>query len=163
MTKEQLTELIDEWGIENETIILEPQEEFNGGIIGVTEDKCHLVYSYEKLTVSMAEVWFKEKKPDDDRTFEDCLSEACEWVDYNTIRAIPYMDASHAPIIVYEFPEQEKKPVQPEESELLEERLAFVTDLLHDFVTAEESWDSNLIHAVTDRAKKFLGISKEGL
>lgn len=65
-------------------------------------------------------------------------------------------------IIVYEFPEQEKKPVQPEESELLEERLAFVTDLLHDFVTAEESWDSNLIHAVTDRAKKFLGISKEG-
>lgn len=109
MTKEALTELIDEWGIEDETIILKPQEEFNGGIIGVTEDKCHLVYSYEKLTVSMAEVWFKEKKPDDERTFEDCLSEACEWVDYNTIRSIPYMDASHAPIIIYEFPEQKKE------------------------------------------------------
>ena len=112
MDKKELTELIDEWGIEDETIILEPQEEFNGGIIGVTEDKCHLVYSYEKLTVSMAEVWFKEKKPDDERTFEDCLSEACEWVDYNTIRSIPYMDASHAPIIVYEFPEQAHKPAE---------------------------------------------------
>lgn len=40
---------------------------------------------------------------------EDCLSEACEWVDYNTIRSVPYMDSSHAPIIVYEFPEQKKE------------------------------------------------------
>lgn len=103
MTKEELKEKIDEWGIEDDTIILEPQEEFNCGIIGVTEDKCHLIYGYEKLTEGMAKVWFDEKKPDDERTYEDCLSEACEWVDYNTIRAIPYMDVSHAPIIIYEF------------------------------------------------------------
>lgn len=103
MTKEELKEKIDEWGIEDDTIILEPQEDFNCGIIGITEDKCHLIYSYTKLTEGMAEKEFKNKKPEDERTLEDCLNEACEWVDYNTIRAIPYMDVNHAPIIMYEF------------------------------------------------------------
>ena len=98
MSEDELKEEIDE------VTILEPQEDFNCGIIGITEDKSHLVYSYEKLTEGMAEKEFKNKKPDDERTFEDCLSEACECVDYNTtIRQLPYMDASSRPIIIYEF------------------------------------------------------------
>lgn len=102
MTKDELKEKIEQWEIDK-VIVLEPQEDFNCGIIGITEDKSHLVYSYEKLTEGMAEKEFKNKKPDDERTFEDCLSEACEWVDYNTIRQLPYMDASSRPIIIYEF------------------------------------------------------------
>lgn len=102
MTKDELQEKIEEWEID-EVIVLEPQEDFNCGIIGITEDKSHLVYSYTKLTESLAEKYFKNKKPGDERIFEDYLSEACEWVDYNTIRQLPYMDAGSRPIIIYEF------------------------------------------------------------
>ena len=84
MTKDELKEKIQEWEVE--VIVLEPQEDFNCGIIGITEDRKHIVYSYEKLTEGMAEKEFKNKKPDDERSFEDCLIEVCEWVDYNTIR-----------------------------------------------------------------------------
>lgn len=82
---------------------MEPQEDFNCGIIGITEDRKHIVYSYDKLTEGMAEKEFKNKKPDDERSFEDCLIEVCEWVDYNTIRQLPYMDEDSRPIIIYEF------------------------------------------------------------
>lgn len=88
--------------IEEDVLFLDPAEEFDGGIIGVTEDKCHLVYSYEKLTCHMADVWFKEKKQDDERTWEDCLREACEWVDYNTLRSLPYQNQERVPIIIIE-------------------------------------------------------------
>lgn len=36
-------------------------------------------------------------------TLEDCLQEACEWVDYNTIRSLPYMNEDYRPIFIYEF------------------------------------------------------------
>lgn len=98
-----LNEKIVDWAIEDGIIILEPQEEFNCRIIGVTEDKCHLIYSYQKLTTGMAEKYFREKKEGDERTMDDCLSEACEWVDYNTIRSFPYMNEEYRPIIIYEF------------------------------------------------------------
>lgn len=44
-----------------------------------------------------------KKEADDERTFEDFLSEACEWLDYNTLRSLPYMDSEHRPIIMIEF------------------------------------------------------------
>lgn len=103
MTKEELKEKIIDWNLEDETIFLEPQEEFNEGIIGVTEDKCHLVYSYDKLIEGIASKEFKEKERSDERTFEDFLQEASEWVDYNTIRSLPYMNEKYRPIIICEF------------------------------------------------------------
>lgn len=45
----KLSEFINEWTIDENVIILEPQEGFNGGIIGISEDKCHLIYSYQKI------------------------------------------------------------------------------------------------------------------
>lgn len=39
MTRDELKEKIIDMGIEDETIILEPQEDYNCGLIGVTEDK----------------------------------------------------------------------------------------------------------------------------
>lgn len=78
-----LETLIDEWGINPEIIILEPQSDFNKGIVGVSEDGCHLIYSYEKLVQDS--------------------EENREWIEYNTIRALPYMNQDFAPIIIHEF------------------------------------------------------------
>ena len=101
MTRDELKEKIIDMGIEDETIILEPQEDYNCGLIGVTEDKCHLIYSYSKLTEGMAQKEFENSAGE--MTLDECLQEACEWVDYNTIRSLPYMDEDHRPIMIYEF------------------------------------------------------------
>ena len=49
----------------------------------------HVVYSYEKCVQCLVER--------DDMSEE----EAMEWIDYNTIRAIPYM-GENRPIMIYE-------------------------------------------------------------
>ena len=103
MNEDELKEKLREWNVEDEIIILEPQKDFNKGIIGVTEDKCHLVYDFQKLVAGMAGESFMNKSNDDERTFEDFLQEASEWVDYNTIRSLPYMNEKYRPIIIYEF------------------------------------------------------------
>lgn len=103
MTKDELNEKIIDWNIESETIILEPQEYFNKGLIGVTEDKCHLIYSYQKIIHGNACDEFMKKESDDERSFEDFLQETSEWVDYNTIRSLQYMNEKYRPIIIYEF------------------------------------------------------------
>lgn len=96
-------ELIDIWGIDENAIVLEPRDYFDKGLIGVTEDKQHLIYSYQKLTAGNAAEEFTNKEKDDERTYDDFLSEACENVDYNTVRSLPYMDADYRPILIYEF------------------------------------------------------------
>lgn len=60
---------------------------YDDALIGVTEDN-RAVYDYEKMVAWLmeAEGW----------TYE----EAAEWVDYNTIRALPYMGEG-APIVMY--------------------------------------------------------------
>ena len=109
MTKDELNEKIIDWNIEDDVIILEPQEEFNDGIIGISEDKCHLIYSYQKLTENIAKKYesdFYKNNPNNIKQpelYDDFLQEACEWVDYNTIRSIPYMNEKFRPIIIYEF------------------------------------------------------------
>lgn len=63
-------------------------ESYDRAIVGITEDG-RLVYDYWKMV--------EELMIDD----PDCeYHDAIEWVDYNTIRAIPYM-GEHAPIIIY--------------------------------------------------------------
>jgi hypothetical protein len=58
------------------------------GIIGIDVDG-HVVYSYEKCCKALME---NDKMTDE---------EAREWVDYNTIRAIPYM-GENRPIMMYD-------------------------------------------------------------
>lgn len=96
-------DLFEVWGVDEKVIFLNPPSYFDKGIIGVTEDKQHLIYSYQKLTNGNACEKFMEKESDDERTFEDFLSEACEMVDYNTIRSLPYMNSEYRPIIMIEF------------------------------------------------------------
>ena len=96
-----INDLFEIWNLEDGAIILEPQEDFNKGIIGVSEDKCHIIYSYQKLTESLAES-YKNYEKDENKTIEDYIDEASEWIDYNTIRSISYFDKEYAPIIIYE-------------------------------------------------------------
>ena len=62
-------------------------ESYDDALIGVT-DGGRAVYDYEKMIQ-----WLIEK---DKMTAE----EAIEWIDYNTIRALPYF-GENAPIIMY--------------------------------------------------------------
>ena len=64
------------------------EDDFRDAIIGTSHDGC-LVYSYNK----MVEYYMKEN---------DCDEESArEWIDYNTIRTIPYM-GTYPPVIVFE-------------------------------------------------------------
>lgn len=64
---------------------------YDDALIGVTEDN-RAVYDYEKMVT-----WLMETQG---WTYE----EAAEWVDYNTIRALPYMGEG-APIVMYSLVE----------------------------------------------------------
>lgn len=87
MQRKDLTEYLESLG--QETIVLEP-EYFDNAIIGIT-DEGRLIYSYDKLIEAYS-------------NGESCeYEEAVEWVDYNTLRAIPYM-GSMAPIVSMPIP-----------------------------------------------------------
>lgn len=61
---------------------------YDKSVVGITEDG-RLIYSYEKMVEEFAED-------------EECsMEEAVEWVEYNTLRAIPYFGEG-APIIAYD-------------------------------------------------------------
>ena len=95
-------EFIETAGLEDGTIILEPWEEFSGGIVGVTEDRCHVVYDYDRMVMSLAAAWAGEAE---DRDEEQLLADAQDWVDYNTLGYMPNWDAEHRPIIINMLPE----------------------------------------------------------
>lgn len=69
------------------TIILEPQECYNNAIIKVENYK--IVYSYDLIVDSLMSFY--------------CWGylEAIEWIEYNTIRSLPYL-GEYAPIILQE-------------------------------------------------------------
>ena len=62
---------------------------YDKSIIGLSVD-CRLVYSYEKMVKE-----FMEDEGCDE-------TDAIEWIEYNTIRSLPYL-GDHAPIIVYDL------------------------------------------------------------
>ena len=91
MDNKELKELIKENCCEeelNDIIVLEG-DEFADGAIGLSQDN-RVVYSYDKLVESLTKHW----------GLEDPM-EAIEWLDYNTIRALPYMEADgKSPVIL---------------------------------------------------------------
>ena len=60
---------------------------YDGSIIGVTTDG-RVVYDFDKMV--------EELMQDEEWSYED----AVEWIEYNTIRALPYA-GENAPIIMY--------------------------------------------------------------
>ena len=88
MTHQELKDyLCKEFGNE-EIVVLEP-EYYDGGIVGTDEGGC-LIYDYYKLAEAIT--------GNDGMTHEDAI----EWIDYNTIRAIPYMGIYH-PYIMFSY------------------------------------------------------------
>ena len=72
-----------------EDIIVFKCESYDDALIGVSHDN-RAIYSYEKMVD-----WLCNR---DGMTRE----EAMEWIDYNTIRAIPYF-GEKAPIVMYDL------------------------------------------------------------
>lgn len=70
-------------------VIIFENESYDDALIGVSHDE-RAIYSFEKMIE-----WLVEK---DGITQE----EAIEWIEYNTIRAIPYA-GSKAPIVMYDI------------------------------------------------------------
>ena len=60
---------------------------YDGSIVGVTTDG-RVVYDYDKMV--------EELMQDENCSYE----EAADWIDYNTIRALPYT-GENGPIIMY--------------------------------------------------------------
>lgn len=88
-TVEELKEFLTDFGYEG-TIVLE-NPDYVGAVIGV-DDEGRLVYSYDKMVQCLVD--------EDGMSYE----EAAEFIDYNTIRALPYMGTS-APIVFHELSE----------------------------------------------------------
>lgn len=84
-TEEDVRELIEDNEYENVIIFSNP--DYASAFIGISEDG-RAVYDYEKMIDYL--MW-KENWSD---------NEAVEFIEYNTIRALPYM-GEKAPIIVY--------------------------------------------------------------
>ena len=85
MTKQEICEYYE---IEDPIYFFEPEEVFNKGILGVSEDKCHVIYGYYTLASALAEDYEKEwnkKEHKEDEEVPDFMFDAFEWIDKNTI------------------------------------------------------------------------------
>ncbi len=83
---EQLQKFFEEHEIENVAYFTEPH--YVPAIIGLTHDGNHVVYDYRKMVDYLVETDGME------------VTEAYEFIDYNTIRSIPYM-GDKAPVVMY--------------------------------------------------------------
>ena len=86
--RKQISDLVGaDQDVLNQIIILEV-DEFANGFIGLSIDN-RAIYSYTRLVDSLS------------RANKWSTDDAIEWLEYNTIRSLPYMGAK-APIIVHE-------------------------------------------------------------
>lgn len=81
----KLEEILLDNGLEGAAYFVD--DDFDTAIIGYTDNN-QIVYSYDKMIE-----WYMDKYDVDDIT-------AMEWIDYNTLRVVPYMGATK-PIIMY--------------------------------------------------------------
>lgn len=87
-TLDELKEYLCDRGCEEIVVFDNPS--YVTAAIGTDENSGRVIYDYEKMVEFLMET--------DGMTYED----AAEFIDYNTIRAIPYM-GTFAPIILYPF------------------------------------------------------------
>ena len=94
--KEKIKEYVLDEEILDKIVVLEG-DEYADGVIGITEDY-RLVYSYEKLVESLMKTYDSE-----DESIK--WLEAVEWLNYNTLRSIPYMESQGllAPVIIHDI------------------------------------------------------------
>ena len=78
-----------------EDVIVFENESYDDALVGVSHDG-RAIYSFDKMVE-----WLCRKDNIDEE-------EAIEWIEYNTIRAIPYA-GEKAPIVMYDLPALEKE------------------------------------------------------
>lgn len=86
MTIEQLIKALTDLGLEDSVILRD--YDFETAVVGTDVITGRIIYDYAK----MVEYLMNKEGWD--------YIEAMEWIDYNTLRAIPYVDGD-APIIMY--------------------------------------------------------------
>lgn len=99
--------LIKKYKLNKFVLFLDPYENFDKCIIGYTHDKEHLVYSYEKIIDSFTKYFMKQWKhgnyvKTDDDEVPDFELDAIDFVEYNTIRSLPYYYNKKGPYVVME-------------------------------------------------------------
>ena len=100
MTLEQLKQLITDLGYEDVTVF--ENYDYADAFIGMSDDG-RAVYSYDKMIE-----WLMVNE---NLSYEDSV----EWIDYNTIRALPYYPGG--PIVVYDVPEYMKDDYEVEKKD----------------------------------------------
>ena len=85
MTREQITEMVEVGLISPTAAVFEDEEDIDA-VVGYTTDG-RLVYDYNKMVDCLV-------KQEDMEEIE-----AMEWIDYNTVRSLPYIP--EAPVIIY--------------------------------------------------------------
>lgn len=112
--------IIKRFDADKDVLFLDPAEDYDSAIVGVSEDKLHLIYDYDKmceqLSNNYSEYYHKHPEkladigedgnnPDD----VDYFTMAVEWIEFNTIRSIPYYYANNGPMVRYVDYENEGK------------------------------------------------------
>lgn len=99
--RKKLSKLCDEKDIC--IIVLEPGY-FDNGVkrFGKKKDGYAVVYDFDMLIEAISNEYIKNP-PNKNYTIEDARSDAVEWIDFNTLRGIPYMSSGNsiAPIVVF--------------------------------------------------------------
>lgn len=85
--RKALDAMVEDQGIEEEVLILD-NHAYDKSVVGITEDG-RLIYDFEQ----MIQEFMEDEQCDE--------TEAIEWLEYNTLRALPYM-GERAPIIITE-------------------------------------------------------------
>ena len=85
--RKALDAMVEDQGVEEEVLILD-NHAYDKSVVGITEDG-RLIYDFEK----MIQEFMEDEQCDE--------TEAIEWLEYNTLRALPYM-GDRAPIIIHE-------------------------------------------------------------
>jgi hypothetical protein len=94
-TNEEIDEIINFVAEENPEATMFRDPDFYGAIVGYYYNEMDLpvlVYKYYKMVECFAAEY-------DDT--DDPYIAATEFIDYNTLRTLPYMDAKGRPIIIY--------------------------------------------------------------
>lgn len=92
---EKVDEIIDFVTEENPDALMFRNPDFYNAIIGYYYNEMNLpvlAYKYDDMVECLAAEY---------EDSEDPYIDAVEWIDYNTLRTIPYMDAKGRPIIIY--------------------------------------------------------------
>ena len=97
--RKELVKLFYDKGLE--LVVLEPGV-FDYGVkrFGKKRDGYVVVYDYDKTAEALAKDYLKTNSGKGDYTPKNAYADAIDWLDFNTVRGIPYMGA-YAPKMVY--------------------------------------------------------------